>query len=363
MDMRKGILLLCIAVLVAVHGFAQTAKAEWIEQVHDFGAFDEDMGKVTCRFPFVNTGKVPLSIISARATCGCTTPRFSNRPIEPGDTGFVEVAYNPTGRPGRFDKKIYVEMNTLPKKTTLIVRGVVIGSSNTLRSRYPVEAGPVKLKTSVVPFGELLKGKTKARFLDFYNTTADTLRPYFLNLPDYLTATLRDGYIAPGDYAAYSLQLDTSKVPEFGLLTDSIVFVPDKAYPEESVTLSVVAMIAEDFSNLTPGQRRNAPVICVIPDAVDCGTVYRDGGLITKTLQVKNLGKDPLKIHRVYSADRGIEVRVSSETVKKNRSAVITLTVDPAAFPSDILDARISIISNAPDNPVKPIRIVGEIKE
>ena len=352
-------LLVC---LVSLAAYSQTSKVLWLEQVHDYGAFDENMGKVSCRFSFVNTGDATLSIISARASCGCTTSDFSTRPVEPGDTGHIEVVYNPTGRPGRFEKKVYVDMNTRPKRTTLIVKGVVIGSSNTLRSRFPVEAGPVKLKTSVVPFGELKKGKTKAAFLDIYNTTADTLHPYFNNLPPYITATLADGAVAPGDYSAFSLSFDSSKTDLFGIVTDSLSFVPDKAYPQDAVTISTVAMIAEDFSTLTPGQRKNAPVISVVPDQIDCGTIYKGSGLIHKTLTVKNLGKDPLILRRVYSADRGVEIEFPSDKIKKGKSAEIKITIDPQQFPSNIMDARLSIISNAPDNPVMPLRIVGELK-
>jgi len=351
-----------ISVLAAISASAQASEAHWVRQTYDFGAFDESVGKVSCVFPFVNTGNVPLSIISARATCGCTTPSFSRKPVEPGDTGYVEVAYNPVGRPGRFSKKVYIEMNTVPKKTTLIVEGVVIGASNTIRSRFPVEAGPVKLKTSVVPFGELKKGKTKAYFLDFYNTSDKVLKPYFRHLPEYLSATLQDGVVNPGDYASYSITLDSSKVPEYGLVTDEIVFVPDSTMEQDSVSLSAVAMIAEDFSRLTPAQRRNAPIVSIVPDGVDCGTIYRDGGVVTKTLKIKNFGKDKLIIHRAYSADKGVGVSVSEPSVRKNKTAEITVSIDPADYDSGILDARLSIITNAPDNPVVPIRIVGEIK-
>lgn len=351
-----------ICLLTFFAAVCQTASVEWLEQEHDFGAFDEDMGKVSCRFAFVNTGETALSIISARATCGCATPDFSTKPVEPGDTGYVTVSYNPTGRPGRFDKKIYVEMNTKPKKTTLLIKGVVIGASNTIRSRFPVEAGPIKLKTSVVPFGELKKGKTKVRFIDFYNTSADTLRPYFKDLPDYLSATLKDGIVAPGDYASFAMTIDTSKIPEYGMFTDSVVFVPDADMEQQSVVLSVVAMIAEDFSGLSPKKLKNAPIAGIVPDGVDCGTIIRNNGKIAKSITIKNHGNDNLIIRRAYTTDKGISIKVSDTTIKKGKTARIDLSIDPSQIPADILDARISIITNSPDKPVIPVRIVGEIK-
>ena len=49
----------------------------WLSSVHDFGAFDEDDGIVSCEIPYVNSGDSPLLLTGARASCGCTTPQIS----------------------------------------------------------------------------------------------------------------------------------------------------------------------------------------------------------------------------------------------------------------------------------------------
>lgn len=76
-------------------------KLTWLESVHDFGAFSEDLGIVTCDIPFVNSGDEPLLITAARVTCGCTVADYPTDPIAPGDTATVTVKYNAIGRPGR----------------------------------------------------------------------------------------------------------------------------------------------------------------------------------------------------------------------------------------------------------------------
>lgn len=77
----------------------------WLSSVHDFGAFDEDDGIVSCEIPYVNSGDSPLLLTGARASCGCTTPQISREPLAPGDTAAIVVSFDPTGRPGRFSKK------------------------------------------------------------------------------------------------------------------------------------------------------------------------------------------------------------------------------------------------------------------
>ena len=67
---------------------ATTARGEvrWLEVVHNFGAFDEDGGTVRCNFTMVNKGPDDVSVRTARASCGCTTPSFPHKALAPGDT-------------------------------------------------------------------------------------------------------------------------------------------------------------------------------------------------------------------------------------------------------------------------------------
>ena len=101
--------LITISVLSAM-ALSAAAKVEWLKTTHDFGAFKEDDGKVTCEFRFINRGQEAVTVRAARASCGCTTPSFTKTPIEPGDTGLVTVVFNPTGRPGRFSKTVTMDI-------------------------------------------------------------------------------------------------------------------------------------------------------------------------------------------------------------------------------------------------------------
>src|SRR5882724_10119373 len=55
------------------------------KETHDFGKIKAG-DKVTYEFKFTNTGKSPLIISDARASCGCTTPVWPHTPIKPGDS-------------------------------------------------------------------------------------------------------------------------------------------------------------------------------------------------------------------------------------------------------------------------------------
>jgi hypothetical protein len=66
---------------------------------------------VTRSFTFTNTGKTPLVITAATATCGCTQPVFPKEPILPGKSGTIKVTFNSTGKMGPQDKVITITSN------------------------------------------------------------------------------------------------------------------------------------------------------------------------------------------------------------------------------------------------------------
>src|SRR5262249_53320783 len=46
------------------------------------------------RFALVNEGPEVVTIVGARASCGCLTPRLAQRVLNPGESGFLELEVN-----------------------------------------------------------------------------------------------------------------------------------------------------------------------------------------------------------------------------------------------------------------------------
>src|ERR1700760_2679302 len=95
----------------ATAGNAPVMKFEF--DTHDFGKIKQG-DKVTYEFKFTNTGKSPLIISNATATCGCTTPEWPRNPLQPGEGGKIRVTFNSAGKSGLQDKLITVSANTNP---------------------------------------------------------------------------------------------------------------------------------------------------------------------------------------------------------------------------------------------------------
>ncbi len=101
------------------------SEIKWLGSAYEFGKVI-DGEKVKHNFKFVNTGKAPLIISGAQASCGCTVPDWPREPIAPGDTGEIKVEFNSKGRVGVVQKQITVTANTNPSISELAIKGEVV---------------------------------------------------------------------------------------------------------------------------------------------------------------------------------------------------------------------------------------------
>jgi len=123
--MKRFILILLAVVTCHIALFAQP-KATFKENNYDFGVIKEAKGAVKHTFEFINTGDKPLLVIDAVASCGCTRPSYTAKPVKPGKKGKVEVTFSPIGRRGSFRKTVKVKTNGSEKISTLIITGTII---------------------------------------------------------------------------------------------------------------------------------------------------------------------------------------------------------------------------------------------
>lgn len=94
------------------------------KEIYDFGTITEGEN-VKYEFAFKNTGKSPLIISNATATCGCTVPEYPSKPIKPGESGEIKVVFNSLGRVGIQDKVVTIISNGNPNISNVHLVGEV----------------------------------------------------------------------------------------------------------------------------------------------------------------------------------------------------------------------------------------------
>lgn len=352
--MRNLILTLALAIgLTAYAG----AKIEWKEVRHDFGAFDETLGPVTAEFVFYNRGDEILVVLGARANCGCTTPKYSQEIVMPGDSAILTVSYDPEGRPGRFEKKIYVDTNTDPKRSTLSIRGVSVGTSGSVKSRYPVEVGPsMRLAHPAALLGNIKRGHIKSVFESGYNTSVDTLRPVVEDLPTWLEVSVVPEKVGPGEQVSFDFFVVPDKTDRWDMICDTITIRPF-AGSADALRMPVVVTIDENFDKLTEKDLAKAPDAVVSPAKLQPVTVTDTPQ--TAFFEISNHGKSPLKIRRVYTVTEGIRFDVRpDETVKPGKTRRIKVEIAPDATRKDkVYSVVATIVTNDPLKPKTSVSI------
>lgn len=111
---------------IAAQNGKKAPKVTFEKSVHDFGKVAESAGSVSCEFVFKNIGTAPFIIQRVQASCGCTTPDYTNEPVLPGKEGKIKVTYSTTGRPVIINKDITVFSNVPDSIYRLNIKGEVI---------------------------------------------------------------------------------------------------------------------------------------------------------------------------------------------------------------------------------------------
>jgi hypothetical protein len=88
------------------------------ELTFDFGKIPQGR-PVTHHFELVNKGKAPLMLDNVQASCGCTTPEWSEAPIASGASSVIKVGFNAASE-GHFTKTITITYNSGMVKTFTI---------------------------------------------------------------------------------------------------------------------------------------------------------------------------------------------------------------------------------------------------
>ncbi len=124
-DIRKNKTKADVVAAENSQGFKDSTSVEMIDSVYNFGKVT-DGEKVEYSFRFKNSGKNPLIVTNATASCGCTVPEKPEAAVKPGETGFIKVVFNSQGRVGTTHKEINVTSNAYPAFPILQLKGEVI---------------------------------------------------------------------------------------------------------------------------------------------------------------------------------------------------------------------------------------------
>jgi Protein of unknown function (DUF1573). len=347
--MKKYSLLL-VCMVISLVTMAQKPLIVFEEKSYDFGKVNEEEGKVTHVFEFVNKGNTPLVINRVQASCGCTTPVWTKDPIEPGKKGAINVTYAAAGRPGVFTKTITVYNNSAEEQLVLTIHGEVIPKAGSDNPSFPANFGGLRAKQKVVQLYNVDKGKTQTHALEIQNGTTAPLKVTVENLPPYLSYTVSPEVLKPAEEGKITFAFNSKKCAQWGPISNDVFVVLNGAKKfTEDFRLSVVGNVIEDFSKMTLEQKRKAPILEVPVRTINLGVMKQDGKRVAK-FKISNKGQNPLEIRRFVNNNKELTIRQSKMSVASGRSADIVVTLNAKSLTEGDYKKYITIQTNDPDN-------------
>lgn len=146
---------------------------------YDFGVVPKGK-QVKYAFHFKNQGNQPIVISNVEASCGCTTPNWSKKPIPPQESGFVEVVFDSNDTKGMFVKTIHISSNAYIPQQYLKIKGTVVSKTD---SPYMTEKQTIindtaflQTKNTILDFGNLSIKESKTYQLHVLNAGKETLK-------------------------------------------------------------------------------------------------------------------------------------------------------------------------------------------
>ncbi|EKC53520.1 secreted protein containing DUF1573, partial [human gut metagenome] len=243
--MRLKTLILLIICIFGSNILTAQAQLSFDPSEYDFGTIRETDGPVSHTFTGKNDSDRPLVILDVVTTCGCTVPEFSKQPILPGAETRITVTYDPTNRPGVFDRELWVYSSERKRIATLTIRGNVTPRPKSIEEQYPVDAGGgLRLSSTLCAFTYIYPGKRMQSAIGYANTSQREIR---LELrPEITSGLLSVDYpqtIAPGARGQINLgYLIPADRPRYGTLRDAMqVFVDDRSRDVRIVTHGIGA--------------------------------------------------------------------------------------------------------------------------
>lgn len=327
---------------------------------HDFGTISEANGSVSCEFIFTNNGDAPLVISRVTASCGCTTPSWTQEPIAPGKTGFIKATYAAKGRPGQFNKTITVVSNAKEGTVMLNIKGLVQPANASIEEQYPFSIGELRLKSFLLSMYDVSKKGIKSDRIEMYNSGKAPLLVRFGNLPSHLSVVANPSTLQPGAKGEIAITYKGNALKDWGPRTDDVfVLLNNETRIASDRKLVVSANLIEDFASLTPAQREAAGHLDASTMVVDLGVV-KSGEKREKTVVLRNFGKSTLQIRKVSANPVYLKTKVDRMSIAPGKTATLNIVLLPSKLKGG-LNEQVSIICSDPARPNLVIRVVSSI--
>lgn len=355
-------LLIFISFGVSATFAQQASQLKFREETYNFGTIGEEKGPVTHEFVFTNNSSRPVKILKVQASCGCTTPGWSQDPVPAGKDGFIKASYNPKGRPGFFTKSLTVTTDLEPNPIILQIKGQVINDEKPSFADYPVTNGSLRMRISSFNMGRVfLKDEYVVREFPVINAGKDSIHftGKFEN-PAYIRVDVQPRILGPGDKAVIRVSYNGGLKDRYGFQSDNVeIETDDTVNPVKS--FSVYATLEDFFPELSAAELARAPRLVFDSDSFDFGNIAGNSDS-EKTIQITNAGKHELELRSIQPNCTCITASADKTVLKPGESSTVKIAFNPGDR-RGTQNKAITFYSNDPQHPVQRVTFTAYVQD
>ena len=330
---RLPVCILSILFIISLlPSLAQAPALRFDTLTWDFGTVAEAGGRVTHRFGFANRSGRPVVVTDVVATCGCTVPVYSKRPVLPGERSEIAVTFDPMNRPGRFDKVVSVFTSESGDPIRLRITGRVTPRERSVEELYPCDlGGGLRAAATSHAFGYVRHAQPQRSAIGLVNLSSEPIE-----------LTLR--YLPAG-------------CGVYGTLEDEIGLSVDGAPVADWIVVSGIAV-----DNPLVYSDNSAPKAEISENIVKFGPVKRSSGPSTKWISLRNTGERPLTVRAVESRVFACTLRPGVR-IAAGGEAQVGIRLTPSDCGYGVAVERIRIVTDDPERPMLTVRATAVIEQ
>ncbi|MFK7972651.1 MAG: DUF1573 domain-containing protein [Bacteroidia bacterium] len=359
--MKQILTLFCALSLIftfsslAAQGDAPARKINFDKTTHEFGEV-ENGDPTETTFTFTNTSDVPVTLENVRASCGCTTPKWTREAVAPGKTGEIAVKYN-SFRTGKFTKSITVKYDSVERPIVLYIKGNVNAPKPKDVDIYKDKAGSLSFDRVDVNIGSFNSDQEQAIEFLVKNTSDKTITfTGKYEAKDMIKDVKPSLYqLAPGDKGTVKVSINGSYFDKTETFSTEVVVDTDD--PEGAKkTLRISGRVNRVYS---------ADELAKMPNIEFKKTVYTGGEVIEgeklkATFAFTNTGGSDLVIESVKASCGCTATEPKDKIVKPGETSEILATFDSRGRPGK-QNKSITVRTNDPDSGAIMLRLECEV--
>ncbi len=380
-----------LLILLSLFGLGLSAQStpmlEFEETTHDFGEVKQN-AKTETVFKFKNVSKDTLRLTNVKPGCSCTTPKWSQNVLKPGEVGEITAGYN-SSRAGAFNKNITVQHSGAPEPIMLFIKGNVIPTETPAEEHpagehthadgsvhaaevtppapvssgisYTIPRGALSFEKMIETIKSVTSEESQSVEYRFKNTSGQTVKIFTDKIESEvgLTVNVKDAVLAPGQESMIKVTVDGRKLKAEktadGFFSKRVTITTDEA----DGAAKLLSINGTYTRILTDAEKASSPKIEFETIEVNGGKII-EGEKFVYDFKFKNTGSGPLVIESAKASCGCTAATPPVESIQPGGSSAITATFDSKGRVGS-QSKTITVRSNDVNNPTVILKFTVEV--